>query len=195
MNNAGSDTRDPKARPRSFITMRRINIFIVMAFLVTALSGCGGCNGCSGCTAALNQVFCRLGGILSSQCTKFCDVKVQFFDEATGQNLTEVHNSSFLDFDIINNGQTQSFFNAPIAADGTLTVPLNPCFDFCKGDKLDAKVAIFGASLKSRDGCPAGQCRQWTISSAANFVPSGVQGCTVIIRVPVTKRSGPCRPC
>lgn len=194
MNITGSDTQNPKSRPRSFITARRMNIFIVMAFLVTALSGCGGCNGCGGCQA-VRQVFCRLGGVINGNCTKFCTIKVQFFDEQTGLNLHTVHNTSFLDFDLQNAGHTQSFFNAPIAADGTLTFDLNPCFDLCKDEFLDAKILIFGANLKSQDDCPAGLCRQWTITNATNFTPSHFEGCTLIIRVPVSKRQGPCRPC
>lgn len=189
MNSTGSDTKVPNSRP--FITMGRINTLIALVFLITTLSGCSGCNGCKGCQTA----WCRFTSFLASECTKFCTIRVQFFDEQTGLNLTNVHSSSFLDFDLINGGDVRSFVNQPVNSDGTLEVDLNPCFDLCKDEFLTAEVQLFGARLHSQEDCPAGLCRQWTMNGASNMSPSHFDGCTLIVRVPVTKRQGPCRPC
>lgn len=199
MNSTGSDTQGAKPRRRSFITLRRINFFLILILLVTALGGCGGCGGgCKSCKPEdidkAIEISCQLTGMVAPGCSQICQAKIQFYDEATGSNLTNVHNSSYLDFDMIDDGNVQHFYDQPIGSDGSLIANLDPCMS-CDNRILDPKFQIFGASLKSQADCPAGQCRQWTVTTNVNFSFSHMEGCTVVFRVPVTMGSRPCRNC
>lgn len=204
MNSTGSDTPNPRSRPRSFITAHRTNLFLLVAFLLISLGGCGGCGGgCKLCTKEnLQQAVersCQLTGMVVPGCHEICQFKVQFYDEATGNNLTNVRSGSKVDFDIVVTGHpTQYFYDMPIQSDGTLTFNSNPCFD-CENQIFDPTILIYDPTLKTEgDGCPTGQCRQWGFSSGSQsgLSLSGVEnGCVVVFRVPVVKRSGPCRPC
>lgn len=203
MNSTCSDSPNPRSRPRSFITMHRINFLLVLVFLITTLAGCGGCkNGCN-CSKENGQqavkISCQLTGRVIPNCNKVCQFRIQFYDEATGNNLTNVHSSSKVDFDILAAGSPdQYFYDQPIQSDGTMTFTSNPCFD-CQHQIFDPTIKVYEPVLRTTDpSCGAGMCRQWGFSSGsqANLSLSDVTSdCVAVFRVPVVRRNGPCRPC
>jgi len=199
MENTNPDVREQQRPRRRLLTNGRIQLLIAVAFLLGSCSSSNsGCSSCQqGCNNAVGSILAVIKQLIAPQCERFCTLKVQLYDGATGTNISGVQPGSNLDFDLIVGGVTYFSGVQTVNADGTMLIPLNPCMNLTNGSLNNVQsisVLPYGGSLKSTNGCPAGNCRPWTMGPGSNFSFQGMEGCTPVVRLPLTTARA-CRPC